>query len=98
MRAKNVAQKLTRNLEVSASRNKLLVLIGLAEFPGRIVEGLGDLLGGNHSPPVRERLLPLNREAQLPWRENLQLQTYEFRLDLEEFSPTWSRIGLWKYT
>ena len=60
MRAKNVAQKLTRNLKVSASRDKLLVLIGLAELPGRVVERLGDLLGGNHFPPVRERLLPLN--------------------------------------
>ena len=60
MRAKNVAQKLTRNLDVSASRDKLFVLIGLAELPGRAVECLGDLLGRNHSLPVRERLCRLN--------------------------------------
>ena len=67
MSAKNVAQKLTRYPEVSVSRDKLLVLTGLAEFPGRAVEDLGNLRGGNHFPPVRERLLPLKRDAPLPW-------------------------------
>ena len=30
------------------SRNKRLVLVGLAELPGRAVEGLGNLFGANH--------------------------------------------------
>ena len=72
MSAKNIAQKLTGDLEVSASRDKLLVRIGLAELPGRAVEGLGDLLGGNHSFPLRE-LIAANANLNCPWRDAYSL-------------------------
>ena len=58
MGAKNVAQKLAGSVGAGTSRDKLLILVGLAELPRCAVEGLGNLFGGNHLPPGA-RLLAL---------------------------------------
>lgn len=52
MGAKNVAQKLAGGFGAGTSRDKLLILVGLAELPRCAVEGLGNLFGGNHLAPV----------------------------------------------
>lgn len=52
MGAKNVAQKLAGGFGAGTSRDKLLILVRLAELPRCAVEGLGNLFGGNHLAPV----------------------------------------------
>ena len=81
MSAKNVAYKLTRTLDVSASRDKLLVLVGLAELPRCAVEGLDNLFGGNHLAPV-PGYWRLRRTSTI-WREEIyKLQTQRNSLQI----------------
>ena len=87
MRAKNVAQKLTRNLEASVSRDKLLVLIGLAELPCRAVEALGNLLGGNHLPPVRDLVAVKTNLKYLAGKDLTSSKLSELAADLEQLVP-----------
>jgi hypothetical protein len=85
VRAKNVAQELAGSFRAGASRDELLVLMGLAKLPRCPVEGPGDLLGGNHLPSSAASLLPLNTALKYSGGEDYKnLQPTEIRRRLEQ--------------